>query len=190
MSEIRRERILIAGEEFTAHLEHFDQNDLPVLRQIFQSFLQSRTLIKSFPDSDNNHRGPNIPETLTEGAFALFHQCPRIHSLSGTKKSDNYGPVAHQRIQVKAMSSPAPTTFGPKSVFDRLVFLDFFRGGRLDGSFDVYDIPINLIYNVQVNQTQTMRDQQLEARRPRFFMHDEIIAPNNIPILATHNLMP
>ena len=50
-------------------------------------------------------------------------------------------------------------------------------------------IPINLVYNVQVNETQTMRDQQLQARRPRFFMHDEIIAQNNIPFV-THNLMP
>ena len=189
MSEIRRERILIAGKEFTARLEHFDQNDLPVLRRIFRSFVRLRTLIKSFPDSDHNHRGPNIPETLTEGAFALFYQCTRIHYLSGTKKSDKYAPATHERIQVKAMSSPAPTTFGPKSVFDRLIFLDFFRGGMLDGSFDVYDIPINLVYNVQVNQTQTMRDQQLELRRPRFSTHDEIIAQNNIPFV-THNLMP
>ena len=190
MSDIRRERILIAGDEFTARLEHFDQNDLPVLRQIFQSFIQLRTSIKSLPDSDINHRAPNIPETLTEGAFALFHQCPRIHSLSGTKRSDNYDPVAHHRIQVKAMSAPSPTTFGPKSVFDRLVFLDFFRGGNLDGTFDVYNIPINLVYDVQVNQTQRMRDQQIQARRPRFEMHDDVIGPNNIPILATHNLMP
>ena len=50
-----------------------------------------------------------------------------------------------------------------------LYFLDFYRDGDLDGSFDIYEIDKELIYNTIVHKgnSETFRDQQAQKRRPR-----------------------
>ena len=63
-------------------------------------------------------------------------------------------------------------------------FLDFYNNGKLDGTFNVYLIPSKYIYSQQVNKKQTMKDQQIQQRRPRFSVK-EIIERNKIKPLAT-----
>ena len=189
MTEIRKETITIDGKDYNARLEYFTDADLPNLQTIYQSFMSLRQTIKDF--GDKNHRGPNIPETLTEGAFALFHGSPRLYSLGGKSSAsfDNFDVRTNERIQVKAMSATGPTSFGPKSVFDKLYFLDFLRDGSRDGKFDVYDIPLELVYDVSVNRNQTLAEQQLEARRPRFRMMQDVIQPNELEPTITYDIM-
>ena len=50
--------------------------------------------------------------------------------------------------------------------------LDFSAG---DGSFKVYYIKPEWVYNHQVNKNQTFKQQQEEKRRPRFSIIDKII---------------
>ena len=189
MTEIRTEVITIDGTQLKAKLEYFTDADLENLRTVYTSFMSLRNTIKNF--GDKNHRGPNIPETLTEGAFAFFHGSPRLYSLSGKSSAsfDNFDVRTNERIQVKAMSAAGPTSFGPKSVFDKLYFLDFLRDGSMDGKFDVYDIPLNLVYDVNVNRNQTVADQQLQARRPRLGMFQDVITPNGLEPMITYDIM-
>ena len=180
MTDIRTEKIIIDGKTVSAKLEYFTEADLPMLRTVYKTFMELRIAVKEF--GDKNHRGPNIPETLTEGAFAYFHGSPRLYSLSGKSSAsfDNFDVQTNERIQVKARSSIGPTSFGPRSVFDKLYFLDFLRDGSMDGKFDVYDVPLDMIYDVNVNANQTLADQQQNKRRPRFHILEQICDPNGI----------
>ena len=63
--------------------------------------------------------------------------------------------------------------------------MDFYRDGDIDGSFNVYLIPNDLIYEKQVNENQTLKQQQAEKRRPRMSIK-EIIQENKIKPLATN----
>ncbi|MBU1890158.1 Bsp6I family type II restriction endonuclease, partial [Patescibacteria group bacterium] len=76
------------------------------------------------------------------------------------------------------------TSFGPRSKWDDLYFLDFYNGGKVDGLFDIYKIPNNLIYENKVNKKQTLKDQQDEKRRPRLCIKKEIIANYKIKPIA------
>ena len=69
------------------------------------------------------------------------------------------------------------TSFGPRSEYDKLYFLDF---SKLDGSFMVYEINPDDIYNFKVNKNQTFAQQQEEGKRPRFGIVKGLIQPNKI----------
>lgn len=45
-------------------------------------------------------------------------------------------------------------------------------------------MPSDLIYNMKVNKDQTMKEQQLQARRPRFSITDKIIKEKNLKPIA------
>jgi len=108
-------------------------------------------------------------------------------NIQGAKSSfDCYQTENNRRIQIKACSVlPDLTSFGPKSVWDDLYFLDFLRGGQWDGSFDIYLIDNELIYNHPVNSDETLWDQQQQGRRPRFSIYRDIIEPNHIMPIKT-----
>lgn len=98
-------------------------------------------------------------------------------NISGANTSfDCIDLSSYERIQVKACSVlPDLTSFGPKSIWDKIYFVDFCREGKWDGTFDIYLIDNDLIYNHKVNEEQTLKDQQLQGRRPRFSIFKEII---------------
>ena len=82
------------------------------------------------------------------------------------------------RIQIKASSVGSDlTTFGPKSEWDELFFLDFSQG---NGVFKVYEIKHEWIYSHNVNKSQTFKEQQAQGRRPRFSITKDIIIPKNL----------
>lgn len=175
-------RIIIEGEEHDAVLQWIEQNDRNALRELYEDWRSLTDGLIEF-----NSRGPNLPEGISESAFALEFGCPRVLQVEGSSSSfDCYDPNLHHRLQIKATSIENDlTSFGPRSVWDVLYFLDFFRNGDFDRTFDVYEIPNDLIFNFQINQTQTFRDQQLQGRRPRFGIKRQIISPNNIEPLRT-----
>lgn len=82
------------------------------------------------------------------------------------------------RIQVKASSVASDlTTFGPRSEWDELFFLDF---SASDGSFKVYKIEPDWIYKHMVNKKQSFSAQQEQGRRPRFSIIENIIKPRKL----------
>ena len=95
----------------------------------------------------------------------------------------------NKRIQVKACGVlPDLTSFGPKSEWDEIYFMDFFKDGSWNGEFDIYFIENNWIYNHKVNNNQTMKEQQLQGRRPRFSIYKDIIQRRGIKPVSTGNL--
>ena len=83
--------------------------------------------------------------------------------------------VTGDKIQIKASSiSEDMTSFSPSLDYDKVYFLDFSKG---DGSFKVYDIPLDLIKKQVLNKkkNETFEDQQNQGRRPRFSIVKNII---------------
>lgn len=73
-------------------------------------------------------RGINLPETISENAFCLFGKdYVRVVSLKKGKRSyDVLNTKTGKRIQIKASSIASDlTSFGPRSEWDELFFLDF-----------------------------------------------------------------
>jgi len=102
---------------------------------------------------------------------------------------DAYHLGTNKRIQVKACSVlPDLTSFGPRTQWDEIYFVDFYRDGSWDGKFDIYLIENEDIYNFPVNATQTYRDQQAEGRRPRFSIYTGIIQAKGLNPVVTGDL--
>jgi hypothetical protein len=171
---------------FNVHATRFGEDDRQKFSKMYRDWISLSKDLRSYQG-----RGVNLPEVISEGAFALEMNVLRVvKSIPGANSSwDCYDPVLHKRIQVKACSVlPDLTSFGPTSEWDELYFLDFYREGNWDGTFDIYKIPNELIYNHKVNQHQTMKEQQLEKRRPRFSIYKEIILSNGMTPIKTGRL--
>lgn len=172
--------------DFSTEVQIFEESDRKVLKEIYINW---RNLCSNLNAMEA--RSVNLPEGLSEGAFCLEMQVVRItNSISGANTSyDCYSLDTNKRIQVKACSVlPDLTSFGPRSVWDEIYFCDFYKSGKWDGEFDIYLIDNELIYNHMVNATQTMREQQLEGRRPRFSIFKELITNLNIQPVKTGRL--
>ena len=185
MAEIRREKILIEKELYDAELQYFTKNDQKHIKDLYSYWKKLKSGMEEIKS-----RHPNLPEGISEGAFAIFFNSPRVIDVTGTSGSfDNYDTKSHERIQVKSTTIETDlTSFGPKSVWDVLYFLDFYRDGKFDGKFDVYKIPNKLIYGHQVSSTESFTQQQKQGRRPRFSIKGGIIRPENIKPVKTCQL--
>lgn len=122
-------------------------------------------------------RKVNIPEGLSEGVYCSVTGAYRTNNLkikNANTSFDCYLPTLKLRIQVKACSIvPDLTSFGPHSVWDKLIFIDFYVDGNWDGSFKIYDLSFldikNLILNIERNET--FLEQQSQGRRPRLSLY-------------------
>lgn len=181
---IRKTELLQLPEgNFYVEVQVFDNSDRPFLRDIYRKWrslcadvvkLRSRTI--------------NLPEGLSEATFCLeTGAVRRISGIPGANSSfDCYDLKTKERLQVKACSlTPDLTSFGPRSVWDKLYFLDFYRDGKWDGTYDIYLIDNNDIYNCMVSRTESFTAQQAQRRRPRFSVYDEIIQPKGLRPIKT-----
>ncbi len=183
MKEEDRE-IELNGNKTRVKLLFIEEKDRPILRKLYDNWKILNSGMKLF-----NSRGVNIPEGISESAFCIDFNKNCGRAIKVSKGSGSFDALDIQRgvrIQVKACSVKNElTSFGPKSVWDEIYFLDFYREGKYDGTFDVYKIPNDLIYNHKVNARQTMKEQQKEGRRPRFSIKKEIIEKNDIKPIKT-----
>jgi hypothetical protein len=161
---IEQMKLTIFGEITNVTVQIFEDVDREQLRNIWNLWLKLRESLTLY-----NSRSINLPEILSEGAWCLYSGSVR---LIGHTSADTYNLVRGEAEQIKATSiSNDLTSFGPKSKWDRLYFLDF---SRLDGSFDAYEIPTHTLMNYQINANQTFMDQQRQGRRPRLCLIDFI----------------
>ena len=184
--KIKREEILIDGKKYSAELQYFEKQDRKILRDTYDYWKKLKVGMGALKS-----RHPNLPEGISEGAYALFFNSPRALGVTGDTSSsfDNYDTKKHKRIQVKATTIETDlTSFGPHSIWDVLIFLDFYRDGKFDGKFDAYEIPNDLVYNHQINKSQTLRQMQQQGKRPRFSIKQVIIRKNGIKPLKTCQL--
>lgn len=176
------DKIIVDGKKYDAVLLKAEKKDASDLKKLYGAWLELKNGLKKFES-----RAPNLPEGISEGAFSLEFDCPRVIDVVGTSGSfDCYDPRTHKRIQIKATTIKYDlTSFGPDSVWDDFYLLDFYRDGKFDGKFDVYKIPNELIYNQQVSRRQTFRDIQNEGKRPRFGIKEKIIKVHKIKPIKT-----
>src|SRR3989344_6555757 len=161
--KIEWKEVKIKGRKIKALLTIKEVGDRELIRNLYIDWKKLNDRLKAI-----STRGINLPETISENAFTLFFpDCFRVVSLKGMKCSfDCINVKTGSRIQIKASSIISDlTSFGPRSEWDELYFLDFSKG---DGSFKVYKIEQDWIYKFKVNQNQTFEDQQKQGRRPRF----------------------
>jgi len=177
--ETRRETLSLPEGDKIAEIQVYNQSDSARLIKIYESW---RKLCDELEALDS--RKVNLPEGLSEISFALAKNMWR---KKGTIKEANssfdcYDPNGNKnnnRIQVKASSVEEDlTSFGPKSEWDKIFFIDFYRNGLWDKTFDIYEIKTNDILKHQVNSKETLQDQQKAGKRPRFSIKKWIINQN------------
>lgn len=173
--KIEWRNIVVNGREINAKVTIKEKGDQKKLKKLYDMWARLNKAIKSI-----STRGINIPEAITENAFCIFFpECVRVVKLAKGKCSyDVVNTKTGKRIQIKASSVESDlTSFGPRSEWDELFFLDFSKG---DGSFKVYKIEPSWIYEHKVNKGQTFKQQQEQSRRPRFSIIENIIKVNGL----------
>lgn len=169
----------------------FDKEDLKRVKRIYSNW---RILCTDTEYLES--RKINIPEALSEVAICIEMGWDRLNKTKTKGGScdtswDCYDHHQKKRIQVKATSVEEDlTSFGPRSTWDELYFLDFYREGLWDFSYDIYRIKMNSeeIEKIQVNKNETVGDQKKANRRPRFSIKKEIIERYKIPLFKTASL--
>ena len=168
--KIEWRKFSIKGKEIEALITVTEKLDRRRIKRLFSRWKKLNDDIKKI-----STRGINLPEAISENAFCLFFpECIRVVKLKQGKCSyDVLNRKTGLRIQVKASSIDDDlTSFGPRSEWDELFFLDFSEG---DGSFKVFKIEKDWIYKHMVNKNQSFEQQQAQSRRPRFSITENII---------------
>ena len=175
-------KIKLGGKDIEIEVAHLDEKDGKVFKNLFDIWRNLNIGLEKYG------RKVNIPEVISEGMFCVFSKSVRYQKKikgAGTVSFDTINLSKKRREQIKASSiNEDLTSFGPRTEWDDLYFLDFYNEGKLDGTFNVYLIPNKFIYSNQVNKGQTMKEQQGEKRRPRFSIKKDIILKNKIRPIA------
>lgn len=130
----------------------------------------------------------NVPESLTEGLTCVLMNLARTNAsqFTGLNSSsfDAIDPNTGTTYQIKACSTvkgkkPGPTSFGPRSEFERLLFVHVDCDKDL---FSIYEFKDDL-NSIMVNSTETFEDQCKQGRRPRFEMLSKIMQNGTKPLI-------
>jgi len=173
----------IKGNKVMARVSIDEKGDRKLIKKLYFDWKNLNDRLKKI-----GTRGINLPETISENAFCLFFpNCVRTVGLKKGKCSfDCINTKTGSRIQIKASSVASDlTSFGPRSEWDELFFLDFSKG---DGSFKAYLISPDEVYSRNMNKGQTFAEQQAQGRRPRFSIIDSIIIPQKRKPIKTCKL--
>lgn len=174
--EIKRQEITLFGEKVRAIVQEFEKSDIARLKELWDLWYSFSQKLKEY--SGGKARKINLPEFISEGCWCILTGSVRVLHPSS---ADTYNLKTQKAEQIKAsIIENDLTSFGPKSRWDDLYFLDF---SYLDGTFDVYKIPTDLLKREILNKRkrETFEDQQKQGRRPRLslkkFVQDHQICP-------------
>jgi hypothetical protein len=130
-------------------------------------------------------RGVNFPETISE-ALCCYVMGFKWNKGSGGDAVDT---GTDRIIEMKATSNwdSDTTSFSPDEQFDALFFL---RLDKRNDTLYIYDTGIDsdALKEIKVNKTETLEEQQLAGRRPRFSVINFIIEPLGLQPIASLNL--
>jgi len=183
--EIKQHDTKVFDQNCKLVLMHFDKKDGVEWKKIFDQWRKLKMGLRKY-----KAREPNFPEGLSEVAFCLWSGAGRYIGIKGSKKGiagsfDTFDIKSKKAQQIKACSVEEDlTSFGPKSKWNELYFMDFYSNGEVDGSFDLYLIPDKYIKTQSLNKSEIFTDQQGQKRRPRFSIKIQIIAKYKIKPLA------
>ncbi|MEI6400169.1 MAG: Bsp6I family type II restriction endonuclease [bacterium] len=180
--KLQNQKIKLAGNDIEIEVAFLDKEDGKIFKELFDIWKVLNAGLEKYG------RKVNIPEVISEGMFCVFSKSVRYQRKIkgiGTVSFDTVNLTKKRREQIKASSiNEDLTSFGPRTEWDDLYFLDFYNEGKLDGTFNVYLIPNKFIYANKVNKGQTMKDQQGQSKRPRFSIKKDIIIKNKIKPIA------
>ncbi len=167
--------------------DFFDIADKEILNKYYFSWKNLNEVNTSF-----GMRRANLPEMLSEGLASMLFGWARTNAstINGCSSSscDLVDLETGELIQLKGCSTaknkPAgPTSFGPRSEFDKLVFM------HLDCEEDTayfYVLEAETYQDWKVNRNETIGDQQAQGRRPRTTILPKIKESGISPILTYH----
>lgn len=157
--------------------DKFDNNDFAILKEIFADWLKINEKVIAL-----GGRGLNVPDVFSEALYCIYFNAVRTNNTAHSYDCVNIDNGAG--VQVKSASIAHDcTSFGPRSTWDELYFMDFAVNGKIDGIIDVYRLDFsldNVILNAKKNETFKM--QQEQGRRPRLSLKKLIIENNIKPI--------
>ena len=181
-----KHELILDGVSYFVEVDVVEKSDAKKITEMYSLWKKLSSSL-----SEYGCRRMNFPE-ISELIFCLVFDCWRTNNIKGIKDHnsfDCYNPKTNARIQIKATSvADDLTSFGPKSVWDELYFMDFFSNNKYDGSFTIYLIPNDADYNFKINKEQTFKDQQKEGRRPRFHIKKDLIKPLGLKPIGSYNL--
>ncbi|VBB18007.1 DNA (cytosine-5-)-methyltransferase [Yasminevirus sp. GU-2018] len=159
-----------------------DQDSAKHLVNYHDKFVALNKVIKEI-----NGRKSNISEAFTEGLYCYLTNSVRVLELQSTDKTkkmsgsfDCYNFDDNVTVQVKASTLKSDcTSFGPKSEFDRLVYIDFSD----PKNFKLYTIDDKTYFeNLTLNKKkgETVGTQKQQGRRPRFSLMKDVILKHKI----------
>jgi hypothetical protein len=196
---VTEEIIKVKGQSVRAMLQRFDSNDLKKLGSIFKTWqvLQKKQavygrksnipevitegvvayflgcpILGKFPD-DSSIKQVNYTKAQLDlrrkkrEAGVKTKDRPKLPSGS----FDCYDLDAQKMVQVKSASvDPDLTSFGPRSEFQKLYFLDFSSKDKVNGEFVIYDMPV-----ARVKSILKKAKEKNKAVRPRFSLQEKIL---------------
>jgi len=160
----------------TLELLTFQEEDRKIFKDTFQKYQQiNDTIINVLKGT----RRTNFPDALSESIFCLEFNCGKIlgssNSAGYSTSFDCFDTKRNKKIQLKCSASTAPSSFGPRSEYDEIYFIDMWNNGEINGNFKIYKLDNNDIDNVKVNKKQKLTDQQDKEKRPRFDIRKKLV---------------
>lgn len=118
----------------------------------------------------NKTRLPNFPEHISENLVKFYYQKFKNEFPTWKEKFGDLN-IGIKRIEVKASINldKSLISFGPKEYFDIIYFVDC---KDIDNEVvKIYECDLsfysNIWQNLQINKSETFKDQILQKRRPR-----------------------
>jgi hypothetical protein len=163
------------------NLMTFDKSDLKIFKLVFKKLQKLNKYVKN---DLKGTRNINFPESLSEAIFCFEMNCGKLLSAKKTSgystSFDAYDTKRDKRIQIKCSASAGPTSFGPRSEYDEIYFIDFKSEGKIDGTYKIYKLENDDIDNVKVNKKEKLTDQQKGEKRPRFEIRSTLVVKKNL----------
>ena len=186
-------KIKVPEGEFQVSALKFDLED----KSYFAEFYSNWRKLCDESKKIGGTRQINTPEAMSEGIFCMMTGSIKILDKKpklppGVVSSfDCYNQLNKSRIQVKASANlKSPSSYGPRTEWDEIYFMDFVVDGGFKGDYRIYQIDSNAIDSVIVNKKKnlTFKEMQKSGLRPRFSIYKQIIEPLNIEPIYEDNL--
>lgn len=171
--------------DHTGVVDQFTKKDLSLLKEIYFSWKETNEKICSL-----GARRMTLPEILSEGLACVLLNLVRVNGKNNTTlKSNSFDCLdinKGETYQIKAVSTlneneiGGPTSFGPKSEYDKLILMHFICNTD-EVRFYIFD---DNIQNIKVNKNETFEEQCLKGRRPRFSLLEKILDLNIKPFCS------
>ncbi len=163
--------------------DKFDKNDFAKLKEIFVEWQEINEKVISL-----GGRGLNVPDVFSEALYCIFFNAVRTNNTAHSYDCVNIDNGAGVQIKSASILNDC-TSFGPRSTWNELYFMDFAINGKIDGIINVYRLDFaldDIVLNAKKQETFKM--QQEQGRRPRLSLK-KIIKEKNIKPIKTISLI-